>query len=89
MSNSSKSNLVDKIKSEYNNKLKDLEVKLATARAELKKINNVFTHETKRVSHLNLSKLKVKRAELNSNIVQLKKEITKVSKEKFKKLKKL
>ncbi len=89
MSSSSKSDLINKIKSEYNKKLKDLEVKLATIHKELNKIDGVIAHETKRVDHLNLSKLKSKRAELNSRIIQLKKEITKVNKEKSKELRKL
>ncbi|MFX1366312.1 MAG: hypothetical protein ACFFCE_11420 [Promethearchaeota archaeon] len=89
MSDSSKSDLENKIKAEYNKKLKDLETKLVKLHYELKKIEGIFTHETKRVDHLKLSKLKAKRSELNSNIIQIRKEIKKVQKEKIKKLRKL
>lgn len=89
MSNSSKMDSANKIKAEYNKKLKDLEVKLAKLHSELKKIDGVFSHEVKRVDHLKLSEAKLKRAELNSNIAQLRKEIKKVRKEKVKKLKNL
>lgn len=77
------------IKAEYNKKLKDLEAKIAKLHSELKKTDSLFAHEPKRVDHLNLSKAKLKRAELNSNIAQLRKEIKKVNKEKIKKLKSL
>lgn len=89
MSDSSKSDLANKIKAEYNKKLKELESKITKLHVELKKIDGVFVHETKRVDHLNLSELKLKRSELNLNIAQLRKEIKKVSKEKMKKLKNL
>ena len=89
MSDSSKADLANKIKGEYNKKLKDLEAKLAKFHSELRKINSVFAHEPKRVDHLNLSNAKLKKAELNSKIAQLRKEIKKVRKEKSKKLKNL
>ena len=89
MSDSSRANSVNKINAEYNKKLKDLEVKLAKLHSELKKIDGLFAHEPKRVDHLNLSNAKLKKAELNSKITQLKKEIKKVKKEKIRKLKSL
>ncbi|MFX1502071.1 MAG: hypothetical protein ACFFDH_14000 [Promethearchaeota archaeon] len=89
MSDSSKTELANKIKAEYNKKLKDLEAKIVKLHTELIKIQRVFTHETKRVDHLNLSNLSSKKAELNANIAQLKKEIKKVNKEKIKRLRKL
>ncbi len=89
MSDSSKLDSANKIKADYNKKLKNLEAKLAKFHSELKKIDGLFAHETKRVDHLNLSNAKVKKAELNANIAQLRKEIKKVSKEKIKKLKSL
>ncbi len=89
MSNLSRSNLVDKIKSEYNKKLKELEAKLAIKHKELNKIENEIAHDTKRVDHSNISPLKSKKAELNTTIAFLKKEINKVGKEKIKKLRKL
>ena len=89
MANSSTANLVNKINSEYNKKLKALESKLAIKHKELKQIERVIAHDTKRVDHLNLSKLKSKKAEINTAILLLKKEIKKVSKEKIKKLRKL
>ena len=89
MANSSTVNLVNKINSEYNKKLKALESKLAIKHKELKQIEQFIAHDTKRVDHLNLSKLKSKKAELNTAILLLKKEIKKVRKEKIKKLRKL
>ncbi|MFX1567360.1 MAG: hypothetical protein ACFFCV_03230 [Promethearchaeota archaeon] len=89
MSDSSKAESANKIKAEYNKKLKNLEAQIARLHSELKKIDSVFTHEPKRVDHLNLSQAKVKRAELNSMISQLRKELKKISKEKVKKLKNL
>ncbi|MFX1572652.1 MAG: hypothetical protein ACFFB0_07885 [Promethearchaeota archaeon] len=89
MTNISKSDLINKIKSEYNKKLKDLEAQLAKKHSELNNIEKTITHETKRVDHLKISKLKSERAELNSDIILLKKKIKKVNKEKIKKLRKL
>jgi len=89
MSNLSKSDLINKIKSEYNKKLKELEAKLATKHKELIQIERTIKHDTKIIDHSNISKLKSKKAELNSTIAFLKKEIKKVSKEKIKKLRKL
>ena len=64
MVNSSTANSVNKINSEYNKKLKELELKLAKNHKELKQIEHTIAHETKRVDHLNISKLKSKKAEL-------------------------
>ena len=89
MANSSTANLVNEINSEYNKKLRALESKLAIKHKELKQVEHVIAHDTKRVDHLNLSKLKSKKAELNTAILLLKKEIKKVRKEKIKKLRKL
>lgn len=89
MSDTSKADSVNKIKAGYNKKLKNLEAKIAKLHSELKKIDVVFAHEPKRVDHLNLSQAKLKRAELNSQITQLRKEIKQISKEKIKKLKSL
>ncbi|NVM34227.1 MAG: hypothetical protein HWN81_01445 [Candidatus Lokiarchaeota archaeon] len=89
MSNLSKSDLINKIKSEFNKKLKELEAKLATKHKELIQIERAIKHDTKIIDHSNISKLKSKKAELNSTIAFLKKDIKKVSKEKIKKLRKL
>jgi len=86
---SSKSDLIKKIQSDYNKKLKDLESKLAVKHKELSQIEINLTHESKKIEHHNISKLKSKRAELNAIILQLKKEIKKVNKEKIKKLRAL
>ncbi len=89
MANPSKMDLINKIKSEYNNKLKDLEAQLAKKHNELKQIEKQIAHESKKIEHSHISKFKSKKAELNSAIILLKKEIKKVSKEKIKKLRKL
>ena len=89
MSNLSKSYLVNKIKSESNKKLKELEAKLATKHKELIQIERAIKHDTKVIDHSNISKLKVKKAEINTAIISLKKEIKKVNKEKIKKLRKI
>jgi len=87
--NSLKSNLIKKIQSEYNKKLKDLEFKLAVTHKELNQIEINLTHELKKIERSNISMLKSKRAELNAIIIRLKKEIKKVNKEKIKKLRSL
>ncbi len=89
MDNSSKSNLVNKIKTEYNKKLKELESKLALKHKELKQIENAIIHDTKKINHSNLGKLKSKKAEINTAILLLKKEIKNIRKKKSRKLKKL
>ncbi len=89
MSNLSKSDLINKIKSEYNKKLKELEAKLATKHKELIQIERTIKHDTKIIDHSNISKLKSKKAEINTTIISLKKEIKKVNKEKIKRLRKL
>jgi len=89
MVDSSKSDLVNKIKTEYNKKLKELESKLALKHKELKQIENAIIHDTKVIDHSNVGKLKSKKGELNAAILLLKKEIKKVSKEKIKKLRKM
>ncbi len=89
MSNLSKSDLVNKIKSESNKKLKELEAKLATKHKELIQIERAIKHDTKVIDHSNISKIKVKKAEINTAIISLKKEIKKVNKEKIKKLRKI
>lgn len=89
MVNSSKSNLIKKIQSEYNKKLKDLESKLAVKHKEMSQIEIDLAHEVKKIEHSNISMLKTKRAKVNAIIIQLKKEIKKVNKEKIKKLRAL
>ncbi|MFX1326086.1 MAG: hypothetical protein ACFE8N_14135 [Promethearchaeota archaeon] len=89
MSNSSRSDLINKIKSEYRNKLKELEAKLTVKNKELNQIERALLHDTKRVDHSGIAQLKSKKAELNAIIVLLKKEIKKVNKEKVKKLRKI
>jgi len=89
MSNLSKSGLINRIKSEYNKKLKELEAKLATKHKELIQIERAIKHDTKIIDHSNISKLKSKKAEINTTIIFLKKEIKKVKKEKIKRLRKL
>ncbi|MFW9880660.1 MAG: hypothetical protein ACFFG0_46930 [Candidatus Thorarchaeota archaeon] len=89
MSNPSKSNLINKIKSEYKTKLKELEAKLAVKHKELNQIERALLQDTKRVDHSGIAKLRSKKAELNTAIMLLKKEIKKVNKEKVKKLRKI
>lgn len=89
MVNSSKSNLDNKIKSDYNKKLKELESKLAIKHKELKQIENAIIHDTKKIDHSNIGKLKSQKAKLNTAILLLEKEIKKVSKEKTRKLRKM
>jgi len=90
MANPSKMDLINKIKSEYNKKLKDLELKLAVKHKELKKIENLIVHETKKkVVHSDISNSKSRRVELNYEIHQLEKDIKRIHKEKIKRLRKL
>ena len=89
MANPSKIDLIHKIKSEYNNRLKDLEAQLAKKHNQLKQIEQQIAHESKKIEHSHLSKFKSKKSELNNAILILKKEIKKVNKEKIKKLRKL
>ncbi|MBY8990693.1 MAG: hypothetical protein KGD58_08075 [Candidatus Lokiarchaeota archaeon] len=89
MSDLSKSELANKIKSEYNKKLKELEAKLAIKHKELIQIERAINHDTKIIDHSKISKIKSKKGEINATIIFLKKEIKKVKKEKIKKLKKL
>ncbi|MFW9972382.1 MAG: hypothetical protein ACFFDF_19505 [Candidatus Odinarchaeota archaeon] len=89
MSNTSKSDEITKIKSEYNKRLKDLEATLARKHKELNQINTAIMHDKKRIDHSGLSQLKLKKAEINTAISLLRKQIKKVNKEKIKKLKKL
>lgn len=89
MSDSSKLEKVNRIKSEYNKKLKDLEAKLAVKHKELNQIERAIAHDTKIIDHSRISKLRLKKAELNTDISFLKKEIKKVNKEKNKKLRKI
>ncbi|MFX1321657.1 MAG: hypothetical protein ACFFAQ_08435 [Promethearchaeota archaeon] len=90
MADPSKMDLINKIKSEYNKKLKDLELKLAAKHKELRKIENLIVHETKKkVVHSNISNSKSRRVELNFEIHQLEKDIKRIHKEKIKKLRNL
>jgi len=90
MVNSSKSTLISKIKAEYNKKLKDLELKLAFKHKELKKIEILIAHETKKkVVHSDISNSKSRRVELNYEIHQLERDIKRIHKEKIKRLRKL
>ncbi|MFX0039975.1 MAG: hypothetical protein ACFFCY_12765 [Promethearchaeota archaeon] len=89
MSNPSKPDEINKIKAEYNKILKDLEAKLASKHKELNQIERAIMHDTKKIDHSGISKLKLEKAELNQAISLLKKEIKKVNKEKIKKLKRL
>ncbi|MFX1380583.1 MAG: hypothetical protein ACFFA4_15970 [Promethearchaeota archaeon] len=89
MSDSSKLDKANKIRVEYNRKLKDLEAKLAIKHKELKQIDRFILHDKTKIDHSGLSNLKAKKAELNANITLLKKEINRINKEKIKKLRKL
>ncbi|MHA1104117.1 MAG: hypothetical protein ACTSPN_00085 [Promethearchaeota archaeon] len=89
MSNSSKFDLIKNIKSDYNKKLKELESKLALKNKELNQIERAINHDTKIINHSHISKLKSKKAEINTTIMFFKKEIKKVKKEKIRKLRKL
>jgi len=89
MSDTSKQDKVNRIKSEYNRKLKGLETKLAVKHKELKQINRAILHDKSKINHSGLSNLKSKKAELNVAINLLKKQISKTKKEKIKKLRKL
>lgn len=90
MTNTSKSTLINKIKAEYNKKLKDLERSLADKHKELSRIENVIVHETKKkVVHSDISGLKSRKVQLNYEIHQLEKDIKNINKEKIKRLKKL
>jgi hypothetical protein len=89
MSDLSKSELANKIKSEYNKKLKELEAKLAIKHKELIQIERAINHDTKIIDHSKITKIKSKKGEINATIIFLQKEIKKVKKEKIKKLKKL
>ncbi|MFW9821035.1 MAG: hypothetical protein ACFFE5_15635 [Candidatus Thorarchaeota archaeon] len=89
MSDNSKLDKANKIKSEYNRKLKDLEVKLAIKHKELRQIYKDILHDKEKIDHSGLSNLKSKKAELNVAINLLKKQINKTKKEKIKKLKKI
>ncbi|MFX1242572.1 MAG: hypothetical protein ACFFA7_15090 [Promethearchaeota archaeon] len=88
MSDTSKLDKVNKIKAEYNRKLKDLEIKLANKHKELRQVDNAILHDKTKINHSGLSDLKTKKAELNVAINLLKKQIKKTTKEKIKKLKK-
>ncbi|MFX0021992.1 MAG: hypothetical protein ACFE9S_06675 [Candidatus Hermodarchaeota archaeon] len=89
MSDPSKLNKANRIKSEYNRKLKDLEAKLAIKHKELTQTDKAILHDKSKIDHSGLSNLKAKRAELNVTINLLKKQIYKTKKEKIKKLRKL
>jgi len=89
MSNLSKSELLNKIKSEYNKKLKDLETKLAKKHKELIQVEKEIKHDTRVIDHSNLPKIKAKKGEINATIIFLKKEIKKAKKEMMRKLRKL
>ncbi|MFX0029427.1 MAG: hypothetical protein ACFE8B_09470 [Candidatus Hermodarchaeota archaeon] len=89
MANPSKSTLINQIKSEYRKKIKDLEAKLAIKHKELNQIERLLIHDTKRVDHSGITKLKSEKGKLNADIIQLKKEIKKANKERAKNLKKI
>ncbi|MFX1377355.1 MAG: hypothetical protein ACFFA0_16265 [Promethearchaeota archaeon] len=89
MANPSKSTLINQIKSEYRKKIKDMEAKLAIKHKELNRIERLLLHDTKRVDHSGISKLKSEKGKVNAAIMQLKKEIKKANKEQAKSLKKL
>ncbi|MFW9940739.1 MAG: hypothetical protein ACFFFT_06845 [Candidatus Thorarchaeota archaeon] len=89
MSNPSKSDLINKIQSEYKTKLKELEAELAVKHKELNQIERALLKDTKRVDHSGIAKLKSKKGELNAAIMHIKKEIKKANNEKAKKLRKL
>ena len=73
MSDTSKLDKINRIKTEYNRKLKDLEAKLAIKHKELRQIDNAILHDKTKVNHSRLSDLKIKKAELNVSINLLKK----------------
>jgi uncharacterized coiled-coil DUF342 family protein len=89
MVDSSKSNKIKKIQSDYHRKMRDLEDKLAAKHKELDQVEHDINRESKKIGHTNISKLKSKKAELNVAINQLKKEIRKLNKEKMKKIRAL
>jgi hypothetical protein len=90
MVDSSKSISINKIKAEYNKKLKDLELKLAVKHKELSKIDSLILHETKKkVVHSDISNLKSRKVKLNFEIHQLQKDMKRLNKEKSKILKKI
>ncbi|MFX1420622.1 MAG: hypothetical protein ACFE9N_17125, partial [Promethearchaeota archaeon] len=80
---------INKIKTEYKKKLNELESRLALKHKELRQIENALIHDTKKIDHSDVGKLKSKKAEINAAILFLKKKIKKVNKEKVRKLKKL
>jgi len=89
MSKISKSDLINKIKSEYNKKLKALEAKLALKHKELNQIESAIKHDTRVIDHSNISKLRLEKAEINTSIISIKKEIKKLNRQKDKKLRKV
>ncbi len=89
MKNESRAALIKKVQLEYHQKLKELEAKLATKHKELAQIDQRIKHESKKINHSKISTLKVKRVEINAAILNLKKEIKRINKEKIKKLRKL
>ncbi|MFX1269095.1 MAG: hypothetical protein ACFFAK_14140 [Promethearchaeota archaeon] len=89
MKNESKAAMIKKIQLEYHQKLKELEAKLAVKHKELTQIKQGIKHESKKIYHSKLSILKSKRNEINASILNLKKEIKQINKERIKKLRKL
>jgi hypothetical protein len=89
MSDTSKLDNANRIKAEYNRKLKDLEAKLAIKHKKLRQIDKAILHDKSKIGHSGLPNLKTKRAEINVAINLLKKQISKTKKEKIKKLRKL
>jgi outer membrane murein-binding lipoprotein Lpp len=70
-----------KINIEYKSKLKFLEAKLATERKELNSIIQKLDKDVKRIHHLNLSELRIKRAALNSSIKEITGQVKRLTKE--------
>lgn len=89
MKNESRAAMIKKVQLEYHQKLKELEAKLATKHKELAQIDQGIKHESKKINHSKISTLKAKRVEIKAAILNLKKEVKRINKEKIKKLRKL
>ncbi len=89
MKKESRAAIIKKVQLEYHQKLKDLEAKLAIKHKELAQIDQGIKHESKKIYHSKISTLKAERVKINAVILNLKKEIKQINKEKKKKLRKI
>ncbi|MFX0075390.1 MAG: hypothetical protein ACFE96_08110 [Candidatus Hermodarchaeota archaeon] len=89
MTDKVQSELKKKIESDFHKKLKELEAKLAVKHKELNQIEKSIQHESKKIYGSTLSTLKSKKAQLNTQILKLTKEIKHIKSDYIKKLKKL